>query len=248
MVFRELWWGRSEVTALWNLWWKGFPVDEKRLRFFLHGRIKRLSVLHSQLSVAGDRLPSEPTDIIDQLGSCARARLKSKALGRLRRALRSERFAFFLHLLISVGVGLFDGWVDLEEDPRVLVDAFKLEASPDSSHLEHLSELFKPDNLRYALESASTQELNEARSRLSHVAKSLWFWLTPERIWNVEQRIGKRSAELISLVVNDPDFRLQVLPYIFLVTLTVLRTGNDEASRHMLVGELPMGGWSLFIS
>jgi hypothetical protein len=229
------------------LWWDEFSIDDRWVRSFLTEKVRRLIGYHGRLLAAGEGTPSEPEDIVDDLGRWARARLQNKALARLRRAIGIERFAHLSHLLMCLGLGLFDGWAD-REDRNVCVSAFQPRSAPDSSELIKLSRALSPSRLSYVLESASAQQLNEAKIHLRSFLNFLWFWLTPERIWKVEEHIGKRCAELLALLVNDPDFRTQVLPYLFVVSLALWRTDDYEIFRRTLIGELPMDGWPLPIS
>jgi hypothetical protein len=243
MVFREIWRQGSAERALWNLWLDGFSVDERRVRSFLTERVRRLIGYREALLAAGEGNPGEPKDIVDEIGAWARARLTNKALARSRRAIGIERFAYLSHFLAWFGLGLFDGWA--HDDPIVLADTFQLRSAVCESELIRISKALDPSRLCHALESASKERLNEAKIHLRSFVDFLWFWLTPDRIWNVEQRIGKRGAELLALVVKDPGFRTQVLPFLFVVAVALWRTADYEAFRRILIGKFSMEGWPL---
>jgi hypothetical protein len=56
--------------------------------------------------------------------------------------------------------------------------------------------------------------------------------------------VGKRTAELLRLSINEPDFRTRVTPYLLLMSLSVLKSGGTEAFERLL-GDLPQGGWPI---
>lgn len=173
--------------------------------------------------------------------------MNSPTLARLRRALRKDRFAWLVHLLAWIWTGLFERYVDPEEDFEVLTTAFQPSPGFRESDLRELSQLLAPEVLRRAMNEASTADLEMSRAYLNYLLRSLCFWLTPQRVWNVENRIGKRGAELLSRTIQEPCFWSRGTRLLLLACLSVLSSGGKEGFFRFVAGSLPMGGWPIEI-
>jgi hypothetical protein len=235
---------RSFRDARWLLWLWGFRIDQEEIHSFLKEKVKAVMTIREAFLNAGDGEPDDAQDVLDDLGKWARKRLGNKTFGRIRRALGKERFPWFVHLFLWGCVGLFDGWVDPEEDQDVLALALQPKGALDESQLVELSQLADPIQLSGVLDSTAPPDFEDARQWLIFVLQSLEYWLTPERIWNVEKVVGKRTAELLRLSINEPDFYTRVTPYLLLMSLSVLKSGGTEAFERLL-GDLPQGGWPI---
>jgi hypothetical protein len=164
---------RSFRDARWLLWLGGFRIGREEIRSFLTEKVRAVTTIREAFLKAGDAEPNDPQDVVDDLGRWAGKRLGNKTFGRIRRALGKERFPWFVHLFLWGCVGLFDGWVDPEEDRDVLALALQPKGALDESQLVELSQLADPVRLSRVLNSTTPAGFEDARQWLVFVLQSL---------------------------------------------------------------------------
>lgn len=164
---------RRLVEATWALWWRGYPVAEKRVRKLCEWEIARLE---ARIYAAGfdadyaDGDASNPVEIIDAWARHARL---PKPLSAIRKLLGVERFASFVVFFIKAAAGAQPRFSHREEDldVKIVTKGFGLANSQETkAALEEAEWLLDLRKYREALAGASLEELCAARDEVRKAA------------------------------------------------------------------------------
>jgi hypothetical protein len=153
--------------AAWAIWWENYPVSEAWIR----ERLEQYLILPEELRAVWNSEESEksadPVELIERWAQ-TKKRLP-QPLGRIRRSLRQNRFITFLIFLLQVVAGIRPLFSSDEEDgdSEVTNKGFAIkDAQEAETDLEAISKALDPTKLRSALDSASFEEICEARDEV----------------------------------------------------------------------------------
>jgi hypothetical protein len=113
----------------WELWWRGFPVDDRHWRPRLRSAAKILDqgIKLLRLRIKSDEISDSKQTIFDR---AARIKKSNIALSRLRGRLQRKHLPMVFRVLLTIATGEFEGFEPVTKTDMKLYNQFDDEISP----------------------------------------------------------------------------------------------------------------------